>query len=98
MKIPFSLYCMLAVLLLLAGCASHVKSDTRMVTVASCKASDKTGSTLIYDTLRQHGILAIGFGSGGWEAFNVGESQAAEARTILSELSTEGHSFEVIFK
>jgi hypothetical protein len=84
--------------LLLAGCASHPKPDTRMVVVATCKESDKTGCELIYGTLRQHGIVAIGVASGGWDDVNVGESRAAEARRILSKLSAEGHSFRVIDK
>jgi hypothetical protein len=84
--------------LLLAGCASHPKSDTRSVVVATYQESDKVSYTLIYGTLRQHGIVAIGVDSGGWEEVNVGESQAAKARKILSKLNPEGHSFRVITK
>jgi len=98
MKIPSWLYSILAVFVLLVGCASHPKPDTRMVVVATCKESDKTGCELIYGTLHQHGIVAIGVASGGWDDVNVDESRAAEARRILSKLSTAGHSFRVINK
>jgi len=98
MKIPIRLYSISAMFVLLAGCASPPKPDTRVELVATCKESDKTGCELIYDTLRQHGIVAIGVSSGGWDDVNVSESRAAEARRILSKLSTEGHSFRVIDK
>ena len=66
-----------------------------MAIVAACKQSDKTGCELIYETLRKHGIVAIGVSRSGWDTVNVDEAQAAEARRILSGLSTQGHSFGV---
>jgi hypothetical protein len=96
MKVFFWPYVISTLFLLPVGCTSHPKPDSRAVTVATYQISDKACRALIYDTLRQHGIVAIGVGSGGWEDVTVGESRAAQARRILSGLSTEGHSFRVI--
>lgn len=78
--------------------AKNPKPETHMVIVATCKESDKIACALVYGTLREHGIVAIGVGNGGWNDVNVDASRAAEARKILSGLSTEGHSFRVIDK
>ncbi len=83
--------------LLLIGCVSYPKqADTRAVTVATYEMSDKASYTLIFDTLRQHGIEAVGVSSGGWVEVEVVESRAAEARAILSGLSRKELSFRLI--
>lgn len=75
----------------------HLLPGTRMVVVATFQESDKVSYRLIYGTLRRHGIIAIGWDSGGWCDVHVDLYQAAEARTLLSKLSTSKHSFRVIY-
>ncbi len=110
MKIrPMMLVCVAAIVL--SGCGApdlfqsatpaaprvELPPGTHMVLVASYKMSDKASEKLISHALHRHGIFTIGTSSGGWCDVHVDQHQAAEARRLLSKLSTSRNSFRVIY-